>query len=194
MNSNYKIGDRVVCIDDRNSENLFCGYEYKIVAINQHGNIQVTKGRDGDKPLPHFYKPFRFGVIATEQNTKKNTVKKETKTFDPTKKYKTKGGNEFKFIGMSRDKRYPVLGEFFLDGEWLYGAWCENCNFYVEPEQYQASDFDLVEVADKITINISGIDVTVYDDQSILFGNQATNSLSNDEINAFIDALKMFRD
>jgi hypothetical protein len=191
MSYQHKIGDRVVCMDDRNSENLFYGYEYKIVAINQHGNIQVTKGRDGDKPLPHFYKPFRFGVIATEQNTKKNTVKKETKTFDPTKKYKTKGGNEFKFIGMSRDKVFPVVGEFLEDGEWDQCKWTLKGKFF----ENEPCDRDLVEVIDEIEIKVGDTTFKIFDDKSILInGDIATISLSNEEIDALIKALKTFRD
>jgi hypothetical protein len=191
MSNNYKIGDRVVCMDDRNSENLFAGYEYKIVAINQHGNIQVTKGLDGDEPLPHFYKPLRFDVVATSQNTKKNAVKKETKTFDPSKNYKTRDGKEFKFIGMSRDRQYPVVGEWLdkEDGEWYQTTWTLDGKYYERGE----SDDDLVEVVDEIEIKIGDINVRVFDDKSILFGTQATNPLTNDEIDAFIAALEMFR-
>jgi len=186
----YKIGDKLVCIDDRDSSNLELGYEYEITDINEHGNIQVAEeGLD----LPHFYKPSRFDTIVEYkyENTAKDVVKTKSGTFDASKQYKTRNGNEFRFIGFSKDKLYPIVGEVWYAENWEILTFSESGRYYKESEE---SCHDLIEVADKIQIKIGDIDVAVYDDKSILFGNQASNPLTNDEIDAFIEALETFRD
>jgi hypothetical protein len=191
--NNYKIGDKVVCIDDRDSSNLALGYEYHITGINEHGNIQVVEEDYNDiAPLPHFYKPSRFDTIVEYkyENTAKDVVKTKSGTFDPSKQYKTRNGNEFRFIGFSKDKLYPIVGEVLNGKYWELLAFNESGHYYNESEE---SCHDLIEVADKIQIKIGDIDVAVYDDKSILFGNQASNPLTNDEIDAFIEALNTFR-
>jgi len=186
----YKIGDKLVCIDDRDSSNLELGYEYEITDINEHGNIQVAEeGLD----LPHFYKPSRFDTIVEYkyENTAKDVVKTKSGTFDASKQYKTRNGNEFRFIGFSKHRDYPIVGEVLFDEHWEVTSFSESGRYCNESQE---TEYDLIEVADKIQIKIGDIDVAVYDDKSILFGNQASNPLTNDEIDAFIEALETFRD
>jgi len=189
----YKIGDKLVCIDDRDSSNLALGHEYTITDINEYGNIQVVEADYNDiEPLPHFYKPSRFDTIVEYkyENTAKDVVKTKSGTFDASKQYKTRNGSEFRFIGFSRDKLHPIVGEVLYDEGWEILTFSESGRYYEESEE---SSHDLIEVADKIQIKIGDIDVAVYDDKSILFGNQASNPLTNDEIDAFIEALNTFR-
>ena len=189
--NNYKIGDEVVCIDDRCSSNLELGYEYKITDINEHGNIQVA-GEDS-VTLPHFYKPSRFDTIVEYkyEYTAKDTVETKSGTFDASKQYKTRDGREFRFIGFSKDKLSPIVGEVLSGGYWDILAFSESGRYCDESEE---TDLDLIEVPDKIQIKIGGIDVVVYDDLSILFdGNSASEPASNEEIDALIAALNAFR-
>jgi hypothetical protein len=58
-----KIGDKLKCIDDRNSNCLNATNDYEIVTVNIHDNIQV---KELDYPytiLAHFYKPERFMLV-----------------------------------------------------------------------------------------------------------------------------------
>jgi hypothetical protein len=134
---------------------------------------------------------LRFDVAATGQNTKKNAVKNETKTFDPTKKYQTRDGKEFRFIGMSKEEMFPVVGEYLeRDGSWRLSSWSLDCH---RASMWSISA-DLVEVSDKIEIEVGGVTFEIFDDQSILInGSVSSYSLSDDEIDALIDALKTFR-
>jgi hypothetical protein len=188
--NNYKIGDKLVCLDDRDSSNLELGAEYKITDINEYGNIQVA-GEDF-VTLPHFYKPSRFDTVVEYkyENTTKDTVKTKSSTFDPSKQYKTRDGREFRFIGFSKDERYGIVGEVWSDNRyWEVLTWTESGRYRAEE-----SCCDLIEVADKIEIKIGGIDVVVYDDRSILFDHcSASEPMSNEEIDTFIEALKAFR-
>ena len=188
--NDYKIGDKLVCIDDRDSSNLELGGEYEITDINIYGNIQVAEeGLD----LPHFYKPSRFDTIVEYkyENTPENTVKTKSGAFDASKRYKTRDGREFRFIGLSKDERFPIVGEISCGENWELLTLSEYGHFYDDSKE---SDCDLIEVADKIEIKIGGVDVVVYDDCSILFDHcSASEPLSNEEIDAFIAALNTFR-
>jgi hypothetical protein len=189
--NNYKIGDKLVCIDDRDSSNLELGYEYEITDINEYGNIQVA-GEDF-VTLPHFYKPSRFDTIVEYkyEYTAKDTVKTKSSTFDPSKQYKTRDGRKFRFIGFSQRENYPIIGEVLSGEIWEVLTLTESGCYYSYPEK---SCYDLIEVPDKIEIKIGGIDVVVYDDRSILFnGCVASEPMSNEEIDAFIEALNTFR-
>lgn len=190
MNSNYKIGDRVVCIDDSNSSNLAKYYEYKVVAVNEYGNIQVTEG-DDFIPLPHFYRPFRFDLIATKQKTNKNKVKAETKSFDFSKKYHTKSGEQWRFIGMGSCKEYPVVGEYFSEEHdaWQIDTWTLDGKMYQE----EHSDRDISVIPEEVKIAFGGINITVYDDKSVLFGDIATANATIEEIDNLIAALSTFK-
>jgi hypothetical protein len=184
--NNYKIGDKLVCIDDRDSSNLELGAEYTITDINEYDNIQVA-GEDF-VTLPHFYKPSRFDTVVEYkcEYTAKDTVKTKSSTFDPSKQYKTRDGREFRFIGFSKDERYRIVGEV---PNWQVSKWTESGRNWAEE-----SGYDLIEVPDKIEIKIGGIDVVVYDDRSILFDHcSASEPASNEEIDTFIEALKAFR-
>jgi hypothetical protein len=193
----YKIGYKLVCIDDRDSLNLALGHEYQITDINEYGNIQVVEADYNDiEALPHFYKPSRFDTVVDYEyenlrETTKKTVETKSVTFDPSKKYKTRNGREFRFIGFSKDKLYPIVGEVFNGKYWGVTLFSESGRYCNESQE---TEYDLIEVADKIQIKIGDIDVAVYDDKSILFGNQASSPLTNDEIDAFIEALETFRD
>jgi len=190
--NNYKIGDKLVCLDDRDSSNLELGAEYTITDINEYDNIQVA-GEDFVK-LPHFYRPSRFDTVVDYKyenlrETTKDTVETKSSTFDPSKQYKTRDGREFRFIGFSKDERYRIVGEVLNDEIWQVSTWTESGRNWAEE-----SEHDLIEVADKIEIKIGGIDVVVYDDRSILFnGCVASEPMSNKEIDAFIEALNTFR-
>jgi hypothetical protein len=190
--NNYKIGDTVVCINDRDSSNLELGAEYTIIDINEYGNIQVAL--EDFVALPHFYKPSRFDTVVEYkyEYTAKDTVKTKSSTFDPSKQYKTRDGREFRFIGFSQNKDFSVVGEVLNGETWEIEAWRESGK-YLEDGSSE-SRWDLIEVPDKIEIKIGGIDVVVYDDRSILFdGCVACESISNEEIDAFIEALNTFR-
>jgi hypothetical protein len=190
MNSNYKIGDRVVCIDDRDSSNLMKNYEYKIVDVNQHGNIRVTEGTEWE-PFPHYYKPLRFDVIATDQKTKKNTVKKETKSFDSSKKYQTKEREQWRFIGMGSDEEYPVVGEYFskVAEAWLIESWTLDGEICVGLD----SERDISVIPEEVEVVFGGINITVYDDNSVLIDSIATDRATTEEIENLIAALSTFK-
>lgn len=178
-----KIGDKIICKNQYRSENLRCGEQYIVADINQYGNIQVEN--QWGFTLPHFYKTNRFELLEASKDENKNG-------FDPSKQYKTRNGGEFKFIGFSRDEEFPIIGEFICDGQkWQQSGWTENGRFYFENE---ISDFDLIEISDKIELSIGGVPVVVYDDRSILFnGNSATEPLTEKEIDLFVEALKAFK-
>ena len=188
--NDYKIGDKLVCIDDRDSSNLELGGEYEITDINIYGNIQVSEeGLD----LPHFYKPSRFDTIVEYkyENTPENTVKTKSGAFDASKRYKTRDGREFRFIGLSKDERFPIVGEISCGENWELLTLSEYGHFYDDSKE---SGCDLIEVADKIELSIGGVPVVVYDDRSILFnGNSATEPLTEKEIDLFVEALQAFK-
>jgi hypothetical protein len=189
--NNYKIGDTVVCIDDRDSSNLELGAEYTIIDINEYGNIQVAL--EDFVALPHFYKPSRFDTVVEYkyEYTAKDTVKTKSSTFDPSKQYKTRDGREFRFIGFSKHRDYPIVGEVLFDEHWEVESFSESGRYCNESQE---TEYDLIEVADKIEIKIGGIDVVVYDDRSILFDHcSASEPMSNEEIDTFIEALNTFR-
>ena len=178
-----KIGDKIICKNQYRSENLRCEEQYIVTDINQYGNIQVEN--QWGFTLPHFYKTNRFELA---EQAKKNVEI----SFDSSKQYKTRNGSEFQFIGFSRDNEFPIVGEYRVCGEtWQQSGWTENGRFYFENE---ISDWDLIEISDKIELSIGGVPIVVYDDLSILFnGNSATEPLTEKEIDLFVEALKAFK-
>lgn len=54
-----KIGDKIICIDAFDSNSLEYGHEYKIVDINNHGNLGLKNESSGSL-LAHYYLPHRF--------------------------------------------------------------------------------------------------------------------------------------
>ena len=178
-----KIGDKIICKNQYRSENLRREEQYIVADINQYGNIQVETLFG--YTLPHFYKTNRFELV---EQAKKNAEI----SFDSSKQYKTRNGSEFQFIGFSRDNEFPIAGEFRVCGEtWQQSGWTENGHFYFENE---ISDFDLIEISDKIELSIGGVPIVVYDDLSILFnGNSATEPLTEKEIDLLVEALKAFK-
>ena len=190
MKSNYKIGDRVVCIDDSNSSNLAKYCEYEVVAVNEYGNIQVAEG-DYFVSLPHFYRPLRFDLIETKQKTNKNKVKAETKSFDCSKKYHTQSGEQWRFIGMGSCEEYPVVGEYFSEeyDAWQIDTWTLDGKMYQE----EYSDRDISVIPEEVKIAFGGINITVYDDKSVLFGDTATDNATIEEIDNLIAALNTFK-
>lgn len=66
------------------------------------------------------------------------------------KEYTTKAGHEVKIFTLeASDKDYPVVGEMFIDGEWIFTRWTKDFKFTFEANRFelpvQTSSFDLVE-------------------------------------------------
>lgn len=62
---NMQIKDKIVCIDNQDSDSLEYGAEYIIVDINQHGNLGLKNPSTGSL-LNHYYKPNRFKMAKRE--------------------------------------------------------------------------------------------------------------------------------
>lgn len=186
-----KIGDVLECINVNKSNNLVLGFGYKIRDINQYGNIQVRQfeyGLDDEYVLPHYYKPDRFKLVQSAKTDKKRSQ------FDPKKKYRTKDGSEFHFIGMTREKTFPVVGEYLYEGDWQQSNWTLEGKYYDEYD----SDNDLVEIPESIKLNFGGIDIEVFDDLSMTLEDARGQEVlsfkaSNEEIDNLISALQTFR-
>lgn len=66
------------------------------------------------------------------------------------KEYTTKAGHDVKIFTLeASDKEFPVVGEMFIDGEWIFTRWTKDFKFTFEANRFelpvQTSSFDLVE-------------------------------------------------
>lgn len=153
-----KIGDKVKCVNANDSNSLALGCEYVIVEINQHKNIQVKERNYA--PLSHFYKQSRFKLVEEAQKH----PSKDAKKIDLTKEYKTRNGCPVNLFCFSNSPDYPVIGEFFENGEWNNGTWLLSGLSYKD----SSSCLDLVEVKDCEEFDCGNFVVNILKDQSVL--------------------------
>lgn len=133
-----KINDLVRCDDVRGSESLTDGAIYKIVEINQYGNVSVARQFNFDAkifsaPLQHFYKPSRFTL----------TEVVSTQKIDLSQEYKTRSGLKVVLFAFSDDENYPLVGQYY-DKKWWNEQWKSN-GTYIEGT---TGELDLIEVTE----------------------------------------------
>lgn len=156
-----KIGEIVQCVRADNSDSLESFCDYKIVAINAYGNIQVRQNFNGHHTLAHFYMPNRFISLNSKSKTEKIVDKKE---IDFSKTYVSRDGCKVNLLARSQDKIYPVIGEILQDGKWNSEKWKKDGKFF---ECNEESDLDLIE--EKNFVDCVGFKAHVYKDGSVFF-------------------------
>lgn len=174
-----KIGDTIICKDDKNSNSLNLNKEYIIVQINSFGNIGVQENFGARFLLPHFYKPERFTLV--KQKTK-------TKNIDFSKTYETRNGGAVNLFCLSNSSEYPVVGEYNDNGEWVNGTWTMDGRFVRTSDE---DECDLVEVITEKEVDIGGTTVRVYDDKSVYICD-ANISWTNEEMKQLVAAWQSF--
>jgi len=181
-----KIGDLIRCDDVRGSESLEDGAIYKIVDINQFGNLGVAKQSDYSKslfyrPLQHFYKPSRFRLIGVIP----------AQTVDLAKEYKTRSGLDVKLFVISDDQDHPVVGQYY-DKKWINEQWKSDGAYYNK----STGSLDLVEVKKPVdNFKSSNCEANFFNDGSIklngvIFGRNPT--LSNNEFANLVEAYETY--
>jgi hypothetical protein len=68
-----KIGDTITCIDTCYAQELIDGGEYRIVDINERGNLQIQTIEDY-QTLSYYYDPDRFELIVDDETTISNEI------------------------------------------------------------------------------------------------------------------------
>lgn len=143
-----KLGDTVLCVDDKESTFLKKNCKYKLLDQNRFGNWQV-KEEENNANSSHFYKPSRFRLL------------KNKKKVDLSKKYTNKRGETIKiFNELSLDSHWPIVGCVFCDGHWVNETW----DLFGKSK---SSLSDLIEIPESIDLNIRDYHVTVFADGSI---------------------------
>jgi hypothetical protein len=161
QNTNMKIGQTIKCINAQDSNSLFLNGKYTVTDINQHGNIQVTHAIQlthgmSREPLPHYYKPNRFEVVAESAVSNK---------IDITKEYQTRDGRKVKLFAISDDATYPVVGQILDAGkQWFNENWTLDGKIYdTEGESFG----DLVKVKNEEYFSILSDRIILWPDGSI---------------------------
>ena len=179
-----KIGDTVRCIDSKESKSLDLWNTYKIVEINNFGNIGVQEMFGLNNTLQHFYKPARFELVSAK---KKVAEKPPVPKIDFSEKYKTRNGDEVKLLTTSTDPDFPIIGVILEKGKEPRNMQWTSEGLYLKNI---TSDEDLVEIQQDITVNCSNFTFSVYNDGSAYIKNFNTSLTL--ERNEMLEIIKAF--
>jgi hypothetical protein len=184
-----KVNDLIRCDDVRGSESLEGGAIYRIVEIDQYGNLGIAKQHPNNSkaflaPLQHFYKPSRFKLV------KSKNLKQEENKIDLSKTYQTRNGRQVALFVVSADPDYPVVGQIFENGQWRNEQWTLKGRFLSSG----CGNNDLIDVKDEEEFTINNLTVTFYkEDGSIWLTSGGENvPLSQEQFREIISRYETF--